>query len=55
MDFLDGLDEVTSNQEDHTLQFRNFIAKYSKNRFVMSCRIAAYNQLFEHLVDIANG
>ncbi|MBD2102443.1 NACHT domain-containing NTPase [Leptolyngbya sp. FACHB-261] len=40
---LDGLDEVPSNQiESVATQIQNLVDQYSKNRFIASCRIAAY-------------
>ena len=40
---LDGLDEAPVSKLDRALvQIRNFVNRYSKNRFVASCRSAAY-------------
>ncbi len=50
---LDGLDEV--NKEDSSdviLQIKHLYTKYSKNKYIISCRIAAYNYLFENFKDV---
>lgn len=40
---LDGLDEVPSATLDHVLkEIRSLVDRYSDNRFVASCRVAAY-------------
>ena len=52
---LDGLDEVpTSNTYHVLLHIRNFVSKYSENRFIISCRIAAlYSSLLSCFTDVA--
>lgn len=51
---LDGLDEVrgkvTNDVIDH---IHNFCDKYDKNRFIISCRTAAYNHNFYRFTDVA--
>ena len=42
---LDGLDEVPSNQVDRVIdQIKDFCDQHRQNRFVASCRIAAYRK-----------
>lgn len=50
---LDGLDEVpTANRSEAVTQIQDFVDRYSKNRFIVSCRIAAYNQNFRRFTDV---
>lgn len=49
---LDGFDEVSNNVEDVITQIRRFSDKYSKNQFILSCRIAAYNYYFEKFTEV---
>ncbi|MEM9360328.1 MAG: NACHT domain-containing protein, partial [Pseudomonadota bacterium] len=50
---LDGLDEVpTANRSEAVKQIQDFVDRYSKNRFIASCRIAAYNQNFRRFTDV---
>jgi predicted NACHT family NTPase len=50
---LDGLDEVSSEQEESVLrEILYLVRKYSTNQFVISCRIAAYNYWFDTFVDV---
>ncbi|MFG6104939.1 NACHT domain-containing protein [Leptothoe sp. EHU-05/26/07-4] len=50
---LDGLDEVPSKQVDGVIeQIRNFCDRHSQNRFVTSCRIAAYKGGFNRFADV---
>jgi predicted NACHT family NTPase len=49
---LDGFDEVSNNVEDVITQIRRFSDKYSKNQFILSCRIAAYNYYFEKFSEV---
>ena len=50
---FDGLDEVsTSNVNDIIKQVKDFSDEFSKNRFILSCRIASYNQQFDKFVDV---
>ncbi|HLO50597.1 MAG TPA: NACHT domain-containing protein [Kamptonema sp.] len=40
---LDGLNEVPNNQlKNITFQIKNFVNKYPRNRFILSCRTALY-------------
>lgn len=49
---LDGFDEVSKNVENVINQIRRFSVKYSKNQFILSCRIAAYNYYFEKFAEV---
>jgi len=54
---LDGLDEVNAHRSKKVIKEINDLSKtYRKNRFIISCRIAAYNYCFELFeeVEIAN-
>ncbi|MEH1863902.1 MAG: NACHT domain-containing protein [Nostoc sp.] len=51
---LDGLDEVpTKNLTEAISQIQNFVDKYDKNRFIASCRTAAYRSAFRRFSDVA--
>ncbi|WP_421656326.1 NACHT domain-containing protein [Leptothermofonsia sp. ETS-13] len=51
---LDGLDEVpTKNLDSAIRQIQNFVDQYDKNRFIASCRIAAYRHNFRRFTDVA--
>lgn len=51
---LDGLDEVPSQNLTETInQIQNFVDKYGQNRFIASCRIAAYRHNFRRFSDVA--
>lgn len=51
---LDGLDEVpTKNLNDAIHQIQNFVDQYDRNRFIASCRIAAYRSNFRRFTDVA--
>jgi len=50
---LDGLDEVPKEQFNAVIDaVQTFAVHYDKNRFVASCRIAAYRSGFQHFTDI---
>jgi predicted NACHT family NTPase len=50
---LDGFDEVShTDVEDVVKDIRRLATKYSKNKFVLSCRIAAYNYFFEKFTEV---
>lgn len=50
---LDGFDEVSGDDLDEVItEIRNFHTKYNKNKFVLSCRIAAYNYHFESFTEV---
>ena len=50
---LDGLDEVPTQQLDHAItQIQDFADKYKQNRFIASCRTAAYQSGFRKFVDV---
>ena len=53
---FDGYDEVQDPQKRAVHSLNQFIKKYDKNRYVLSCRIAAYHQTFEGftLVEVAD-
>jgi NACHT domain len=51
---LDGLDEVPSQNLTETInQIQNFVDKYDQNRFIASCRTAAYRNNFRRFSDVA--
>lgn len=50
---LDGLDEVPTQQLDQAItQIQNFADKYKQNRFITSCRTAAYQSSFRKFADV---
>jgi predicted NACHT family NTPase len=51
---LDGLDEVpTENMSEAINQIQDFVDSYDKNRFIISCRVAAYRNNFRRFTDVA--
>lgn len=53
MILLDGLDEVKEEHNSYVLtQINNFYDRYHKNRFVMTCRIAAREYTFEAFTEV---
>ncbi len=51
---LDGLDEVpTKNLNEAIYQIQNFVDQHDKNRFITSCRVAAYRHNFRRFSDVA--
>lgn len=51
---FDGLDEVpTELMGDLVTKLKNFVDRYSQNRFISSCRIAAYRSNFTRFTDVA--
>lgn len=51
---LDGLDEVPTKNLGHAIhQIQNFVDQYDHNRFITSCRIAAYRHNFRRFSDVA--
>lgn len=51
---LDGLDEVpTKNVNEAICQIQNFVDQYDQNRFIASCRLAAYHHNFRRFTDVA--
>ncbi|QZZ20761.1 NACHT domain-containing protein [Leptothermofonsia sichuanensis E412] len=51
---LDGLDEVPSRNLDTAIhQIQDFVDQYDRNRFITSCRIAAYHHNFKRFTDVA--
>lgn len=52
---LDGLDEVPSATLNHVItEIENLVDRYSDNRFIASCRVAAYNfSGFKRFKDVA--
>lgn len=51
---LDGLDEVpTKNMNEAIRQIQDFVDRYDKNRFIASCRTAAYRSGFRRFSDVA--
>ena len=50
---LDGLDEVpTKNSTNVISHIEDFVDDYKKNRFIASCRTAAYPTKFRHFSDV---
>ncbi len=50
---LDGLDEVSSDHVDRAIvQIGNLVDRYDQNRFITSCRIAAYKGGFPRFKDV---
>ena len=50
---LDGLDEVPIDKSMSAIDvIQDFVDKYHKNRFIVSCRIAAYQSSFRRFSDI---
>ena len=50
---LDGLDEVPTAQMDKAIeQIQDFVDKYDNNRFIASCRTAAYRSRFRRFSDV---
>ncbi len=51
---LDGLDEVPTEHGNEAIkQIQNFVDLYDKNRFITSCRVAAYRYNFRRFTDVA--
>jgi hypothetical protein len=51
---LDGLDEVPTDHLDHAItQIQDLVDRHSQNRFIASCRIAAYKGGFTRFNDVA--
>ena len=50
---FDGLDEVPTANVDNVIdKIGDFVDRYSRNRFVASCRIAAYKGEFKRFTDV---
>ena len=50
---LDGLDEVPSRYVNRTiLAIQDFVDRHKKNRYIASCRIAAYRNSFRRFSDV---
>jgi hypothetical protein len=51
---LDGLDEVPTEQMNEAIQqIQNFVDLHDQNRFITSCRVAAYRHNFRRFTDVA--
>jgi hypothetical protein len=51
---LDGLDEIpTANVNRAIDKIQDFVDRYSTNRYIASCRIAAYRSSFRRFTDVA--
>ncbi|MBD1870054.1 NACHT domain-containing protein [Cyanobacteria bacterium FACHB-471] len=51
---LDGLDEVpTDRMSDAITKIQDFVDLHDKNRFIASCRVAAYRHNFRRFTDVA--
>jgi hypothetical protein len=49
---FDGLDEVSTRVETVIEQIKAFTKKYNANKYIISCRVAAYNYEFEDFTDL---
>jgi energy-coupling factor transporter ATP-binding protein EcfA2 len=50
---LDGLDEVPAEYQDQAItQIQDFVDRYDRNRFIASCRTAAYHASFQRFRDV---
>jgi hypothetical protein len=50
---LDGLDEVPTERMNEAIrQIQNFVDLHDQNRFITSCRVAAYRQNFRRFTDV---
>ena len=50
---FDGLDEVPASNVDHVIrEIGDFVDKYSQNRFIASCRRAAYSGGFRRFTEV---
>ncbi|NET35401.1 MAG: NACHT domain-containing protein [Cyanothece sp. SIO1E1] len=50
---LDALDEAPSNKRQHLMtEIRNFTDRYHRNRFIISCRPAAYSSFLPSFADV---
>lgn len=50
---LDGLDEVPSERVHEVItKIQNFVDLYDKNRYIASCRLAAYRHNFRRFTDV---
>ncbi|MBA3923479.1 MAG: NACHT domain-containing protein [Nostocaceae cyanobacterium] len=51
---LDGVDEVPTKQIYHVINhIQEFVDRYRKNRFIVSCRISAYRHNFRRFTEVA--
>ncbi len=51
---LDGLDEVaTDRMNEAIIQIQNFVDAHKQNRYIASCRVAAYRHNFRLFTDVA--
>lgn len=51
---LDGLDEVPAKIMNQAIgQIQDFVDRYDKNRFIVTCRTAAYRHNFRRFTDVA--
>lgn len=51
---LDGLDEISTEYRNEAIrQIQNFVDSHDKNRFISSCRVAAYRHNFRRFRDVA--
>lgn len=51
---LDGLDEVPTKQQNRVIeQIQTFVDRHKKNRYIASCRTAAYRSVFRRFSDVA--
>ncbi len=51
---LDGLDEVATDRMNEAIsQIQNFVDAHKQNRYIASCRVAAYRHSFRLFTDVA--
>ena len=51
---LDGLDEVATDRMNEAIsQIQNFVDAHKQNRYIASCRVAAYRHNFRLFTDVA--
>lgn len=51
---LDGLDEVATERTNEAIsQIQNFVDSHKQNRYIASCRVAAYRHNFRLFTDVA--
>lgn len=49
---LDGYDEITNNLYSCTSEIEDFVLKYSENHFIITCRIASREHIFEKFTEV---
>lgn len=49
---LDGFDEVSGDVDTAIVQIREFTEKYRKNNYILSCRVAVYNEFLDRFTTV---